>query len=67
MSVIWQTVVLAAPPSEREKIEAKARERGHKWICDWGCGYTAPSAEAGTYTTECGYDDYPRCRNCGGN
>ena len=49
------------------QIEAKARERGHKWICDWGCGYTAPSAEAGTYTTECGYVDYPRCRNCGGN
>jgi len=77
MSVIWQTVVI--PPSVVEaaedkrrrlrwkKIKAKARKQGHKWICGWGCGYSAPDEKSGTYIAAPGYDDYPRCNNCGGN
>ena len=77
MSVIWQTVVIPLPVVDAaenkrrrlrwKKIRANARKRGHEWICGWGCGYSAPSAEEGTYIAAPGYDDYPRCNNCGGN
>ena len=50
-----------------KKIKAKAKKKGHKWICGWGCGYSAPDEKSGTYIAAPGYDDYPRCNNCGGN